>query len=73
MSATYTQARAARARRVALASTIRTHRRGTGRQFAVILGVSLRTIYRDVIELQAAGVPIVGKPSDGYVYRRRAS
>ncbi|MCA1335584.1 helix-turn-helix transcriptional regulator [Pseudooceanicola marinus] len=39
----------------------------TGRALAERLEVSLRTIYRDVADLQASGVPIEGEAGLGYV------
>ena len=40
------------------------------RQLAETLGVSLRTIYRDVADLQLSGVPIEGEAGVGYVLRK---
>ncbi len=40
------------------------------RQLADTLGVSLRTIYRDVADLQRSGVPIEGEAGVGYVLRK---
>ena len=40
------------------------------RDLAVTLGVSLRTIYRDVADLQLSGVPIEGEAGVGYVLRK---
>lgn len=37
------------------------------------LGVSERTIYRDVQSLVLAGVPVVGEPGIGYMLRRKTS
>lgn len=39
---------------------------------AETLGVSLRTVYRDVADLQASGVPIEGEAGVGYVLRHGA-
>lgn len=33
------------------------------------LGISLRTLYRDIASLQAQGVPIEGEPGVGYVLK----
>ncbi|MFQ5974127.1 MAG: helix-turn-helix transcriptional regulator, partial [Alphaproteobacteria bacterium] len=46
-------------------------RRGvtTGRDLAEALEVSVRTIYRDVADLMASGVPIEGEPGIGYMLR----
>ena len=35
-------------------------------QLAEIQGVSVRTIYRDIIDLKAADIPILGEPGIGY-------
>lgn len=40
------------------------------RQLADTLGVSLRTVYRDVADLQTSGVPIEGEAGVGYVLRK---
>ncbi|HEY8683619.1 MAG TPA: YafY family protein [Rhodanobacter sp.] len=40
------------------------------RQLAETLGVSLRTVYRDVADLQRSGVPIEGEAGVGYVLRK---
>jgi predicted DNA-binding transcriptional regulator YafY len=40
------------------------------RDLAAKLGVSLRTIYRDVADLQLSGVPIEGEAGVGYVLRK---
>jgi predicted DNA-binding transcriptional regulator YafY len=40
------------------------------RNLAETLGVSLRTIYRDVADLQLSGVPIEGEAGVGYVLRK---
>lgn len=53
---------ALRGRRVALPA----------RSLAETLGVSLRTIYRDVADLQVSGVPIEGEAGVGYVLRKGA-
>jgi predicted DNA-binding transcriptional regulator YafY len=39
---------------------------------AETLGVSLRTVYRDVADLQRSGVPIEGEAGVGYVLRHGA-
>lgn len=41
----------------------------TGRALAAEVGVSIRTLYRDVQALVAQGVPIEGEPGLGYVLR----
>jgi predicted DNA-binding transcriptional regulator YafY len=53
---------ALRGRRVALPA----------RSLADTLGVSLRTIYRDVADLQVSGVPIEGEAGVGYMLRKGA-
>jgi predicted DNA-binding transcriptional regulator YafY len=53
---------ALRGRRTALAA----------RSLAQTLGVSLRTVYRDVADLQLSGVPIEGEAGVGYVLRKGA-
>ena len=40
------------------------------RHLADTLGVSLRTVYRDVADLQLSGVPIEGEAGVGYVLRK---
>lgn len=40
------------------------------RTLAETLGVSLRTVYRDVADLQLSGVPIEGEAGVGYVLRK---
>ena len=42
------------------------------RSLAETLGVSLRTVYRDVADLQVSGVPIEGEAGVGYVLRKGA-
>ncbi|HEX7732687.1 MAG TPA: YafY family protein [Rhodanobacter sp.] len=42
------------------------------RTLAETLGVSLRTVYRDVADLQLSGVPIEGEAGVGYVLRKGA-
>lgn len=42
------------------------------RQLAETLGVSQRTVYRDVADLQLSGVPIEGEAGVGYVLRKGA-
>lgn len=42
------------------------------RSLAQTLGVSLRTVYRDVVDLQTSGVPIEGEAGVGYVLRKGA-
>lgn len=40
------------------------------RRLAETLGVSLRTVYRDIADLQASGVPIEGEAGVGYLLRK---
>ena len=42
------------------------------RSLAQTLGVSLRTVYRDVADLQLSGVPIEGEAGVGYMLRKGA-
>ncbi|HTA66385.1 MAG TPA: YafY family protein [Xanthomonadaceae bacterium] len=42
----------------------------TAQQLATTLGVSPRTVYRDVADLQLSGVPIEGEAGVGYVLRK---
>lgn len=42
------------------------------RRLAQTLGVSLRTIYRDVADLQLSGVPVEGEAGVGYLLRKGA-
>jgi predicted DNA-binding transcriptional regulator YafY len=42
------------------------------RRLAETLGVSLRTVYRDVADLQVSGVPIEGEAGIGYMLRKGA-
>lgn len=53
-----------------LLDALRRHRRPvSGRALAGELGVSLRTVYRDIASLQARGAVIEGEPGVGYVLR----
>lgn len=49
-----------------LVQVLRTRRFATGQQIAAELGVSKRTVYRDIADLQASGVPIQGEAGVGY-------
>lgn len=42
----------------------------TAQSLAATLGVSLRTVYRDVSDLQRSGVPIEGEAGVGYLLRK---
>lgn len=56
-----------------LVNTLRGRRRAVpARVLADDLGVSLRTVYRDVADLQRSGVPIEGEPGVGYLLRKGA-
>jgi predicted DNA-binding transcriptional regulator YafY len=56
-----------------LVNALRGRRRAVlARDLAVTLGVSLRTVYRDVADLQRSGVPIEGEAGVGYVLRQGA-
>lgn len=53
-----------------LVQTLRRHRRPvSGRALAAELGVSLRTLYRDIATLQGQGAPIEGEAGLGYVLK----
>ena len=53
-----------------LLNTLRRHRRPvSGRVLADEIGVSLRTLYRDIASLQAQGATIEGEPGVGYILR----
>ena len=53
-----------------LLQTLRRHRLPvSGHRLAADLGVSLRTLYRDIATLQAQGAEIEGEPGIGYVLR----
>ncbi|WP_061723638.1 helix-turn-helix transcriptional regulator, partial [Legionella pneumophila] len=41
----------------------------SGKKLSEELGVSLRTLYRDIITLQSLGAPIEGEPGVGYVLK----
>jgi predicted DNA-binding transcriptional regulator YafY len=57
-------------RLLALIEVLRRHRRPvSGTKLAGDLGISLRTLYRDVASLQAQGAHIDGAPGLGYVLR----
>ena len=49
-----------------LVQFLRTHRAATGQQIADELGVSVRTVYRDISDLQSSGIPIRGEAGVGY-------
>lgn len=49
-----------------LVQLLRARRIATGRWLAEELGVSVRTVYRDVADLVASGVPIEGEAGVGY-------
>ena len=49
---------------------LRTRRVLTARQLAEKLEVSMRTVYRDIADLSASGVPIEGEAGVGYALRR---
>ncbi len=53
-----------------LVQLLRRHRRPvSGRRLADELGVSIRTLYRDIVTLQGQGAPIEGEPGLGYVLK----
>lgn len=49
-----------------LVQLLRLRRSATGQQLADELAVSLRTVYRDIRDLEASGVPIRGEAGVGY-------
>ena len=49
-----------------LVQVLRSRRFATGQQIADELGVSKRTVYRDIADLQGSGVPIQGEAGVGY-------
>ncbi len=49
-----------------LVQVLRARRFATGQQIADELGVSKRTVYRDIADLQGSGVPIQGEAGVGY-------
>ncbi|MGH6862617.1 MAG: helix-turn-helix transcriptional regulator [Phyllobacterium sp.] len=53
-----------------LLQLLRRHRRPvTGRALAEELGISIRSLYRDIASLQAQGAPLEGEAGMGYVLR----
>ncbi len=57
-------------RLLALLQTLRRHRRPiSGQALAEQLGISLRTLYRDIASLQSQGALIEGSPGLGYVLK----
>lgn len=57
-------------RLLALLQVLRRHRRAvSGATLAGELGISIRTLYRDIASLQAQGADIEGEPGVGYVLR----
>ncbi len=58
------------ARLLDLVELLRRHRRAVaGETLAAELGISLRTLYRDIAVLQGQGVPVEGAAGLGYVLR----
>jgi predicted DNA-binding transcriptional regulator YafY len=51
---------------------LRGRRAVPARRLAELLGVSLRTVYRDVADLQLSGIPIEGEAGVGYTLRHGA-
>jgi predicted DNA-binding transcriptional regulator YafY len=49
-----------------LVQLLRLRRQTTGQELASELGVSLRTVYRDIRDLESSGVPIRGEAGVGY-------
>ncbi|MEK6426302.1 MAG: HTH domain-containing protein, partial [Burkholderia gladioli] len=56
-----------------IAELLRGRRLTTAQQLAQWMSVSLRTVYRDVRDLQLSGVPIEGEAGIGYRLDRSAS
>lgn len=57
-------------RLLSLLQVLRNHRRPvSGQALAVEVGVSIRTLYRDIASLQAQGAAIEGEPGVGYVMK----
>jgi predicted DNA-binding transcriptional regulator YafY len=54
-----------------LVQILRRDRLSTAARLAAELGISTRTLYRDVADLQASGVPIEGEAGAGYRLPRR--
>lgn len=52
-----------------LVQVLRSRRFATGAQLAQELGVSKRTVYRDIRDLEASGIPIRGEAGVGYQLR----
>jgi predicted DNA-binding transcriptional regulator YafY len=53
-----------------LLQTLRRHRQPvSGETLARALGISIRTLYRDIVTLQGQGADIVGEPGMGYVLK----
>ena len=53
-----------------LVQLLRARRFATGEQIAAELGISKRTVYRDVADLQGSGIPIRGEAGVGYRLER---
>jgi len=53
-----------------LVQLLRARRFATGEQIASELGISKRTVYRDVADLQGSGIPIRGEAGVGYRLER---
>lgn len=53
-----------------IVNALRGRRATPARRLADLLQVSLRTVYRDVADLQLCGMPIEGAPGVGYTLRR---
>jgi len=54
-----------------LVQILRARKRATGVLLAERLGVSVRTVYRDIQDLQTSGIPIVGEAGLGYSLSER--
>ena len=57
-------------RLLSLLQALRRHKRPvSGARLAEELGISIRTLYRDIASLQAQGASIEGEPGVGYILR----
>lgn len=54
-----------------IAELLRGRRLTTAQQLAQWMSVSLRTVYRDVRDLQLSGVPIEGRPASATAWTAR--
>jgi predicted DNA-binding transcriptional regulator YafY len=57
-------------RRLAILERMADGRLHTAKQIAATMGVSIRTVYRDIRSIAADGAPIIGGAGAGYMLRR---